>query len=51
MISEADPYVFLKCEGVTKKSEPIKNSISPVWNYSVLFYRRKPDKPIKIQEI
>ena len=37
--SEADPYVLIKCEGERFKSEPIRNSQNPVWNFSVLLYR------------
>ena len=49
MCPEADPYVYIKCEGYRVKSEPVKSSLDPKWDFSVLFYRKRPDKPIKIQ--
>lgn len=49
MIGHADPYVYVKCEGEKRRSEPVKNSLDPTWNFSVVFYRKKPDKPIKVQ--
>lgn len=49
IVGKADPYVYLTCEGLKKKSAHVADSLSPRWDYSVLFYRCKPDKPIKIQ--
>jgi len=49
MMGQADPYVYIKCEGYKRKSEAVKNSQEPNWDFSVLFYRKKPEKPIKIQ--
>jgi len=49
VIGQADPYVYIKCEGYRVKSEPVKSSLDPKWDFSVLFYRKRPDKPIKIQ--
>ena len=49
MILEADPYVFVKCEGKSVKSEAVKNNQNPEWKFSVIFYRYKPKKGIKIQ--
>jgi len=49
IIGEADPYVFVKCEGKSVKSEAVKNNQNPEWKFSVIFYRYKPKKGIKIQ--
>lgn len=49
MIGQADPYVYIKCEGYRQKSEIVKNSLEPKWDFSVILYRKKPEKPIKIQ--
>jgi len=49
MMGQADPYVYIKCEGYKRKSEAVKNSQEPKWDFSVLFYRKKPEKPIKLQ--
>eukprot|EP00092_Neocalanus_flemingeri_P028100 GFUD01030512.1.p1 GENE.GFUD01030512.1~~GFUD01030512.1.p1 ORF type:complete len:655 (+),score=129.40 GFUD01030512.1:209-2173(+) len=49
VIGQADPYVYIKCEGYKTRSEMVKSSLDPKWDFSVLFYRKKPEKPIKIQ--
>ena len=49
LIGGADPYVFIKCEGAKLRSEPVKNSLNPEFNFSVILYRHKPAKGIKIQ--
>jgi len=49
MIGQADPYVYLKCEGYKQTSQIVNNSLEPKWDFSVIFYRKKPEKPIKIQ--
>ena len=49
LITEADPYVYVKCEGQTAKSEIVKSSLEPKWDFSAVFYRKKPEKPLKIQ--
>jgi len=49
VIGQADPYVYIKCEGDTGRSGIVKNCLDPKWDFSVLFYRKKPEKPIKIQ--
>ncbi len=48
-ITEADPYCIIKCEGEKVRSEVVKNSNSPTWNASAVFYRKNPNKPIKVQ--
>jgi len=49
VIGQADPYVYITCEGYKGRSATVKNSLEPKWNFSVIFYRKKPEKPIKIQ--
>ena len=49
LMGGADPYVFIKCEGVKLRSEPVKNSLNPEFNFSVILYRHNPAKGIKIQ--
>ena len=49
LIGGADPYVFIKCEGAKLRSEPVKNSLNPEFNFSVILYRHNPAKGIKIQ--
>jgi len=49
VIGQADPYVFITCEGSKGRSATVKNSLEPKWDFSVIFYRKKPEKPIKIQ--
>ena len=48
-VSDPDCYVVVKCEGVTLKSSPVKNSLNPEWNYSVILYRHKPERGYKVQ--
>merc|ERR1712106_1069771 len=49
LIGQADPYVLVKAEGQALSSETVKNCLEPEWNFSIIFYRRHPEKPIKIQ--
>jgi len=49
VLGQADPYVYIKCEGATAKSEIVKSSLEPKWDFSAVFYRKKPEKPLKIQ--
>ena len=49
LIGGADPYVLIKCEGAKLRSQPVKNSLNPEFNFSVVLYRRNPAKGIKIQ--
>ena len=49
LIGGADPYVLIKCEGAKLRSEPVKNSLNPEFNFSVILYRHNPAKGIKIQ--
>lgn len=49
MIGQADPYAFIKCEGEKLRSQIVKNSLEATWNFSAIFYRKRPEKPIKIQ--
>lgn len=49
-IGGADPYCFLICEGHKYRSRVVKDSLSPEWNNSFLFFRRNPmSKPIEVQ--
>ncbi|XP_077987737.1 calpain-5-like isoform X2 [Glandiceps talaboti] len=45
----ADPYAYIKCEGDTYKSPVKKGTLNAEWNYSVLLFRKKPERPITIQ--
>jgi len=49
VIGQADPYVYITCEGFKGRSATVKNSLDPEWDFSVIFYRKKPEKPIKVQ--
>ena len=49
ILGGADPYVLIKCEGEKLRSESVKNSLDPEWNFSVILYRHKPATGIKIQ--
>jgi len=49
VIGQADPYVYITCEGFKGRSATVKNSLDPKWDFSVIFYRKKPEKPIKVQ--
>ena len=42
IILEGDPYCYVKCEGKSVETAAVKNSQTPVWNESFLFYRRNP---------
>jgi calpain-5 len=45
-----DPFLVLKCESEVVKSPVLHNTLDPVWNFSAIFYRKKPEKlPLKIQ--
>ena len=44
-----DPYAYVKCEGRTAKSRVDRDTLNPVWNFSVVFHRRDTSKPIKVQ--
>ena len=41
--------MYIKCEGKTAKSRVKKDSLNPEWNYSAIFYRRKPQQPIVVE--
>ena len=47
---DADSYVLVKCEGRSYKSEIVKDSQEPEWNFSVILYRYKPDVGIKVNK-
>ena len=44
-----DPYAYVKCEGRTARSPALKDTLNPVWNFSVVFHRRDPSKPLKVK--
>ena len=46
---KVDPYCFIKCEGQVARSWSCKDNLNPMWNFSVIFFRRNPSRPIKIQ--
>ena len=45
----ADPYVTVMCEGQSWSSVPVQNCLQPDWAFSVICFRKRPEKPIKIQ--
>jgi len=48
-IGSCDPYLVVKCEGESVRSPIVTNALNPRFNFSVVFFRKKLDKPIKIQ--
>ena len=49
LISEADPYCIVECEGKKYKSGIIYDCQWPEWNFQVLFYRSNPKNlPVSI---
>eukprot|EP00096_Caligus_rogercresseyi_P010637 TRINITY_DN3959_c0_g1_i1.p1 TRINITY_DN3959_c0_g1~~TRINITY_DN3959_c0_g1_i1.p1 ORF type:complete len:635 (+),score=127.13 TRINITY_DN3959_c0_g1_i1:62-1966(+) len=46
---KADPYCLIKCERTSFQTRIIDDDLSPVWNQSAIFYRSKPEEPIKLQ--
>ena len=49
LIIGADPYVYLKCEEETARSETISNSTNPEWKFQAIFFRKKRQDPIVIE--
>jgi hypothetical protein len=50
LFSEADPYLVVKCGKEKAESLVQANTTDPVWNFSALFYRSRPEKDaLKIQ--
>ncbi|GFN79965.1 calpain-5 [Plakobranchus ocellatus] len=48
--SGADPYCIVSCEGKRVTLSTCKDTTSPEWNTSAVFYRTQPHKkPVKIQ--
>jgi hypothetical protein len=48
--SEADPYLVVKCGKEKAESLVQANTTDPVWNFSAIFYRSRPEKDaLKIQ--
>lgn len=45
----ADPYCVVQCEGQSVRSAICRGTVDPVWNLSVIFYRKDSSTPIKIQ--
>merc|ERR1719483_413924 len=41
VIGQADPYVYIKCEGDTVRSSFVKNCLDPKWDFTVLFLQKK----------
>ena len=48
-LGKIDPYAYVKCEGRTARSPALKDTLNPVWNFSVVFHRRDPSKPLKVK--
>jgi hypothetical protein len=50
LFSEADPYLVVKCGKEKAESLVQANTTDPVWNFSAIFYRSRPEKDaLKIQ--
>jgi len=50
VVSGISPYFIISCEGEKVRSSTLKNTTSPEWNTSAIFYRKDPvHKPIKIE--
>ena len=49
LVGSADPYVKVRCEGQNWSSRAVKNSLHPDWDFSVVCFRKKPGKAIKIE--
>ncbi|XP_077361745.1 calpain-5-like [Festucalex cinctus] len=45
----ADPYVIISCEGRSVKSTIQKDTLTPEFETSGVFYRKKPRKPLTVQ--
>ncbi|XP_077402369.1 calpain-5-like [Vanacampus margaritifer] len=45
----ADPYVIISCEGRSVKSTIQKDTLTPEFETSGIFYRKKPRKPLTVQ--
>ncbi|KAM6907588.1 calpain-5-like [Xenentodon cancila] len=45
----ADPYVIISCEGRSVRSTIKKDTLQPEFTTSAIFYRKKPEKPIKVE--
>ncbi|XP_065324886.1 calpain-5-like isoform X1 [Gordionus sp. m RMFG-2023] len=45
----ADPYVMVYCEKYSYRTRTVKDSLSPVWNESYIFYCKKRNSPIRIE--
>ncbi|XP_061903699.1 calpain-5-like [Entelurus aequoreus] len=45
----ADPYVIISCEGRSVKSAIQKDTLTPEFATSGIFYRKKPRKPLTLQ--
>ena len=42
--------MIVRCDGEVVRSPTVTNTTDPVWNFSAIFYRKKPEtKPVKIQ--
>ncbi|XP_059080886.1 calpain-5-like isoform X2 [Tigriopus californicus] len=47
--SQSDPYCIVNCEGKKVRSLVRTDDLSPEWNCKAIFFRKNPEKPIKIQ--
>lgn len=50
-IDNSYPYCIIKCEGKQVKSDYVNKTVSPSWDYSAAFFRKKPEEPIVIEVI
>ncbi|XP_007557717.1 calpain-5-like [Poecilia formosa] len=44
-----NPYVIISCEGQSVRSTTKKNSLTPVFEFSAIFYRKKVAEPLTVQ--
>ena len=49
--AEPNLYCVCYCEGHKVTTPVCKNTLTPQWNTGAVFYRRKPNAPIKVQVI
>ncbi|CAC5360721.1 CAPN5 [Mytilus coruscus] len=47
--NRADPYCIISCEGEKVRTKTASDTTAPEWNQSAVFFRTKPNKPLKIQ--
>ena len=49
VVGSVDAYAAVLCEGERWCSVPVKDSLHPDWEFAVLCYRRRPERPVVVQ--